>query len=98
MIGVDPYRKFPGESETMVAGTLKGCSAIGILPSIKVPALMTIDRFDEICPMHIPQWNAAEQRVKDARLFLNAAEKRESGTGLFSDSVRRPSLRTSPAA
>lgn len=50
MIGMDQYRYFQGENETMVVGTLKGYSAMSILPTIKVPVLMTTGEFDELGP------------------------------------------------
>lgn len=50
MIGMDQYRYFQGENETMVVGTLKGYSAMSILPAIKVPVLMTTGEFDELGP------------------------------------------------
>jgi proline iminopeptidase len=55
MIGMDQYRYFQGENETMVVGTLKGYSALSILPTIKVPVLMTTGEFDELGPKLIEQ-------------------------------------------
>ncbi|WP_310570547.1 proline iminopeptidase-family hydrolase [Gemmatimonas sp.] len=55
MIGIDQYRYFQGENETMVVGTLKGYSAMSILPTIKVPVLMTTGEFDELGPTLIEQ-------------------------------------------
>ena len=55
MIGMDQYRYFQGENETMVVGTLKGYSAMSILPTIKVPVLMTTGEFDELGPKLIAQ-------------------------------------------
>lgn len=55
MIGMDQYRYFQGENETMVVGTLKGYSAMSILPTIKVPVLMTTGEFDELGPKLIEQ-------------------------------------------
>lgn len=55
MIGMDQYRYFQGENETMVVGTLKGYSAMSILPTIKVPVLMTTGEFDELGPTLIQQ-------------------------------------------
>lgn len=55
MIGAEQYRYFQGENETMVVGTLKGYSAMSILPTIKVPVLMTTGEFDELGPKTIEQ-------------------------------------------
>ncbi len=55
MMGADQYRYFQGENETMVVGTLKGYSAMAILPTIKVPVLMTTGEFDELGPKLIEQ-------------------------------------------
>ncbi len=55
MIGMDQYRYFQGENETMVVGTLKGYSAMSILPTVKVPVLMTTGEFDELGPKLIEQ-------------------------------------------
>lgn len=53
MMGTEQYRYFQGENETMVVGTLKGYSAMSILPTIKVPVLMTTGEFDELGPRTI---------------------------------------------
>ena len=55
MIGMEQYRYFQGENETMVVGTLKGYSAMRILPTINVPVLMTTGEFDELGPSLIEQ-------------------------------------------
>jgi proline iminopeptidase len=55
MMGAEQYRYFQGENETMVVGTLKGYSALSILPTIKVPVLMTTGEFDELGPKLIEQ-------------------------------------------
>lgn len=55
MMGADQYRYFQGENETMVVGTLKGYSAMAILPTVKVPVLMTTGEFDELGPKLIEQ-------------------------------------------
>ncbi len=55
LIGAEQYRYFQGENETMVVGTLKGYSAMSILPTIKVPVLMTTGEFDELGPKLIEQ-------------------------------------------
>ncbi len=55
MMGAEQYRYFQGENETMVVGTLKGYSAMSILPTIKVPVLMTTGEFDELGPKLIEQ-------------------------------------------
>jgi proline iminopeptidase len=55
MMGAEQYRYFQGENETMVVGTLKGYSAMSILPTIKVPVLMTTGEFDELGPKTIEQ-------------------------------------------
>ncbi len=55
MIGMEQYKYFQGENETMVVGTLKGYSAMRILPTIKVPVLMTTGEFDELGPKLIEQ-------------------------------------------
>jgi len=55
MVGMEQYRYFQGENETMVVGTLKGYSAMSLLPTIKVPVLMTTGEFDELGPKLIEQ-------------------------------------------
>jgi proline iminopeptidase len=55
MLGAEQYRYFQGENETMVVGTLKGYSAMSILPTIQVPVLMTTGEFDELGPKLIAQ-------------------------------------------
>lgn len=55
MMGMDQYRYFQGENETMIVGALKGYSAMKILPTITVPVLMTTGEFDELGPTLIEQ-------------------------------------------
>lgn len=50
LMGAEQYRYFQGENETMIVGALKGYSALAILPTIKVPVLMTTGEFDELGP------------------------------------------------
>ena len=67
MIGMDQYRHFQGENETMVVGTLKGYSAMSILPTIKVPVLMTTGEFDELGPTLIEQH---AKRIPGAKFIM----------------------------
>ena len=55
LLGVEQYRYFQGENETMIVGALRGYNAVPDLPKIKVPVLMTTGEFDELGPKLIEQ-------------------------------------------
>jgi len=55
LMGVEQYRFFQGENETMIVGALRGYNAVPDLPKIKVPVLMTTGEFDELGPKLIEQ-------------------------------------------
>ena len=55
LLGVEQYRYFQGENETMIVGALRGYNAVPDLPNIKVPVLMTTGEFDELGPKLIEQ-------------------------------------------
>jgi proline iminopeptidase len=55
LLGVEQYRYFQGENETMIVGALRGYNAMPDLPKIKVPVLMTTGEFDELGPKLIEQ-------------------------------------------
>ena len=67
MIGMEQYRYSQGLNDTIVVGTLQGYSAMPILPTIKVPVLMTTGEFDELGPTLIAQ---RAKRIADAKFSL----------------------------